>query len=304
VNAQLSLLPEPAPTARRRQADRNVEARVQAAIVEYIRWCAPQLVVFHPANGGYRTPSEAARFRWLGVLAGVPDLCLVAPGGRVCFIEVKSASGRLSAEQKVVLEQLTARGAPVAIARSIDDARAALELWNIPTIEIRNRPRAEGDRDNGPVCVPGVESTPFTELEMTTMLMSNFKTGAVKAEELKVGFREKMTIVSVGSREYEGVQKPIVFLNNFHGRYVVLNQTNLEALLELGQDSEDWIGADVIVSRKTAPFKGKTVPAIRLEPAAEDPLVAALRGQTAEVEHDTSDRPFAPIDSINDDIPF
>jgi hypothetical protein len=89
--------------------DRNAEAIVQAAIVEYIRTVAPGPLVFHIANGGYRTKAEAARFKSIGVQAGLPDLCLIGPGGRVYFIECKSPSGRLSAAQRVMHAALRTR---------------------------------------------------------------------------------------------------------------------------------------------------------------------------------------------------
>jgi hypothetical protein len=41
-----------------RRRDLNREAREQAGIVSYIRTVAPDLLVFHPANGGWRTPAE------------------------------------------------------------------------------------------------------------------------------------------------------------------------------------------------------------------------------------------------------
>ncbi len=56
-----------APPGLPRQRDFNAEARVQAAAIEWIRVAAPQVVAFHPANGGWRSPREAARFKWLGV---------------------------------------------------------------------------------------------------------------------------------------------------------------------------------------------------------------------------------------------
>jgi hypothetical protein len=52
----------------------NAEANVQAAIVAWIRTVAPELIVFHPPNGGLRGKSEAARLKWIGTLAGIPDL--------------------------------------------------------------------------------------------------------------------------------------------------------------------------------------------------------------------------------------
>ena len=44
-----------------KRRDGNAEARVQAAIVEWIRTVAPDLIVFHPPNGGLRGKAEAAR---------------------------------------------------------------------------------------------------------------------------------------------------------------------------------------------------------------------------------------------------
>ena len=98
------------PVERRR--DGNAEARIQAAIVEWIRWCAPQTVVFAIANGGLRSKSEAGRLRWTGVLAGIPDLAVLAPVGRIFFLEVKTPDGkRLSAaEQREMFDQLVALG--------------------------------------------------------------------------------------------------------------------------------------------------------------------------------------------------
>jgi hypothetical protein len=46
-----------------RPRDLNLEAREQAAAIEWIRIGAPQVLAFHPANGGWRSLREAARFR-------------------------------------------------------------------------------------------------------------------------------------------------------------------------------------------------------------------------------------------------
>ena len=121
------------PVERRRNG--NAEARIQAAVVEWIKWCAPQTVVFAVPNGGLRSKAEAARMRWTGTLAGVPDLAVLAPVGKVYFLEVKTPDGRLSSEQSEMFDCLTALGIGAAIVRSVDDARRAFSAWGIKTRE-------------------------------------------------------------------------------------------------------------------------------------------------------------------------
>jgi VRR-NUC domain len=115
--------------------DRNAEARIQAAIVEWIRTVAPHLICFHPANGGYRTKAEAARLKWVGVLAGIPDVVILGPDGRAWLIEVKAERGAMSAEQRAIRERCVGLRIPFATARSIDEVRWAFEAWGIKSRE-------------------------------------------------------------------------------------------------------------------------------------------------------------------------
>jgi hypothetical protein len=118
--------------------DRNAEARIQAAIVEYVRAVAPGVLIYAIPNGGLRTKAEAARMKWTGTLAGMPDLGLVLPDGRACFVEVKTPKGRLSDIQMETFMLLKSRsGWPpcVILARCIEDVRDALMAWKVETRE-------------------------------------------------------------------------------------------------------------------------------------------------------------------------
>ena len=107
-------------------------------MIEWIRWTCPSVVAYAIPNGGYRTKAEAARLKWTGVLAGIPDVGLVLPGGQAAFFEIKPSKGYLSEEQEEMLPRLEALGALVAVVRSIDDARAAFRAWGIETREAKN----------------------------------------------------------------------------------------------------------------------------------------------------------------------
>lgn len=111
-------------------SDRMSEDDVHRAVVEHlIRRPAPGVAWFHPANGGVRHISTAARFKRLGVRAGIPDLALVIGGG-AHFLELKRAKGgRLSPEQKAMRIELEEAGAVVAVAAGLDAAIATLEAW-------------------------------------------------------------------------------------------------------------------------------------------------------------------------------
>lgn len=115
----------------------NREASIQASVIQYIRTCAHDTLVFAIANGGLRTKAEAARLKWTGVLAGIPDLCGITPEGRVFFLEVKPPEGRLSRDQHIILTWLTDHGVWCAVVRSIDDVREAFARWGILTRESR-----------------------------------------------------------------------------------------------------------------------------------------------------------------------
>jgi hypothetical protein len=121
---------------RREPLDRNAEARRQAAIVEFVRTVAPDILIWHCPNGGYRTKAEAARLKWTGVLAGVLDLQLALPLGRSAFWETKvPKSGRLSDDQLAFIAALDGLGHSWAVVRSIDDARRELTRLGVRTRE-------------------------------------------------------------------------------------------------------------------------------------------------------------------------
>lgn len=95
--------------------------------VSFIAWCKKHysdVLVWATPNGGHRHPTVAAKLKAEGVLAGVPDL-FVADGRPGLFIELKTATGRLSEAQKNMIEKLNTAGYPVAVCYGLDEAKKA-----------------------------------------------------------------------------------------------------------------------------------------------------------------------------------
>ncbi len=60
--------------------------------------------------------------------AGLPDVVALVPGGGVLFIEVKSATGRLSTEQREFQAACADAGVTHLVARSWDDVEQRLRM--------------------------------------------------------------------------------------------------------------------------------------------------------------------------------
>jgi hypothetical protein len=81
------------------------EEQEQVAVVNWLR--ANGVLCFHVPNGMKTNPITAARFKKMGVMAGIPDLCIVLDGGRVMWLEMKKVGkGRLSDAQKDVISRM------------------------------------------------------------------------------------------------------------------------------------------------------------------------------------------------------
>lgn len=143
--------PNAVPTGRKSTGPRDdPEHREQVALFNWIRrhegtipalrWC------FAVPNGGKRGMLTAKKLKAEGVRAGVPDLLLPLPkfyprsdprrpGGQAfgehiiahgCWIEMKTAAGRVSPEQRDWHAYLTRVGYAVHVCYSASEARAAL----------------------------------------------------------------------------------------------------------------------------------------------------------------------------------
>lgn len=119
------------------------ENQLHRAVWQFLKLSLPSdAFAFHPANGGYALGKRTAgNLKAMGLVAGVPDLCLVYRG-QFHGIELKAPGdltgntmkgrGYLSPDQRECHTALRAAGAIVATCWSLEDVQRSLANWGIP----------------------------------------------------------------------------------------------------------------------------------------------------------------------------
>lgn len=110
---------------------KSIEHTEQVKLVQRVRAFYPDVLIAAIPNGGDRTASERVRLHQEGVMAGMPDLCVMeACGGfHGLFIEMKTATGRQSNEQKALQLTLNAKGYLCVVARSADEGFETIKRY-------------------------------------------------------------------------------------------------------------------------------------------------------------------------------
>ncbi len=118
------------------------EDSIQRSVIRYLRLQYPKVVYMAIPNGGYRSKTEAAIMSGLGVVAGAPDLFIAhtdfyLPNSSIprlvpktgLFLELKSAKGRISANQQNMIWKLLKAGYECKIAYSFDEAKNLIDNY-------------------------------------------------------------------------------------------------------------------------------------------------------------------------------
>lgn len=113
------------------------EETIHVSVLEWLRLVLPGALVVHVPNGGSRDVREAVKLKRMGVVAGIPDLIVFMDGAFAFALEIKTQAGKLSAEQLGVHTVMRRLGFKIAVVRGIEEARAALAAWGVPTREAR-----------------------------------------------------------------------------------------------------------------------------------------------------------------------
>ena len=108
-----------------RKPANDEEHRIQTACVQWFRYEHQQLRanLFAIPNGGRRDKTTGAKLKEEGVLAGVADLILLYPSGEyhALLIEMKTSTGKQSAEQKKWQQLIEPYGYKYVVCRSLGE---------------------------------------------------------------------------------------------------------------------------------------------------------------------------------------
>lgn len=107
------------------------EDDLQKQVAAFLEWALPEPLRFlHIPNGGKRHPAVAALLKAFGVKKGAADV-LILGWRSFIWIELKTATGSLSREQKGWRDWCHLIGAPWFLCRSLDDVIEALQSLQI-----------------------------------------------------------------------------------------------------------------------------------------------------------------------------
>ena len=146
------------PVKRRYKPSVSSEEENQRLVVSWSRLAAnitPELsLLFHIPNQRMCKVALAVRLKALGVKAGVPDLFLPVPRGKYhgLFIEMKSAKGSMSPEQKVFCCQAIKQGYAYICCKSGKDGIQTLQNY------LDNPLPVSEDKVATPTSIPQVEA--------------------------------------------------------------------------------------------------------------------------------------------------
>jgi hypothetical protein len=128
-----------------------------------------------------------------------------------------------------------------------------------------------------------------------------FPSNYVKADDLKG--REVSVVISEAKMEKLGSDTKLVIYFQNKEKGMVCNKTNANRIAYLyGEDTDDWIGKEIVLASEFVEYQGKTVKGLRVRPPAQkrqqDRIVTEQR---AGYSVSTTTRPKDGLEEILDE---
>jgi len=108
------------------------ESAIHAAVAKHLSVRGvPGLLWWHCPNGGFRLPTEAARLKGQGTLAGVSDICALYNSVFHALEIKRDRKARVSPAQRKFIADVRAAGGEADIGYGLDDCLHILERWHL-----------------------------------------------------------------------------------------------------------------------------------------------------------------------------
>lgn len=110
------------------------EHALQVRVLEIINIgkAHPDIFAFAIPNAARRSFQMAMKMKAEGLMAGVADICIMLPEAKSAWLELKKRKGgRQSEHQKGFEARCQRLNHPYALARTLDEAVAALHRWGV-----------------------------------------------------------------------------------------------------------------------------------------------------------------------------
>lgn len=110
------------------------ELDIQTLFRSRCRIMCPGVALVAIPNAGKRSRWAAQQVKREGLAKGFVDIIALAPGGKIAFLEMKAAKGKLSVDQEEWQDRLKAMGFPAGVFRDADEAVEFLRANDFPFI--------------------------------------------------------------------------------------------------------------------------------------------------------------------------
>jgi len=109
------------------------EHSIQVTVIDYIDKCKthPDIFAISSTNAAKRSLRLGARMKAEGMTAGVADIQILLPEGRSAWIELKTAKGTQSIQQKGFQARCARLGHPYEVCKSVQAAIDTLKSWGV-----------------------------------------------------------------------------------------------------------------------------------------------------------------------------
>ena len=109
----------------------------QISFINWFKLTYKDFIIFSIPNGEYRHASIAVRLKAEGLTAGIPDMAILMPKGKMIFIEMKKTKGGiLSKSQKDIIPKIENLGFTVLIGYGFLDAKTKFENYLLQKVTL------------------------------------------------------------------------------------------------------------------------------------------------------------------------